>query len=83
MDPLFKKSQQFNKLRILAAIMNLKKENPATSFFLEPSKNHRSNHRLLLPIETGEKKKTKEKNRPHKTTIDIDLCRSPPSWGEI
>lgn len=81
MDPLFKKSQQFNKLRILAAIMNLKKENPATSFFLEPSKNHRSNLRLL-PIETGEKK-TKEKNRPHKTTIDIDLCRSPPSWGEI
>lgn len=36
-----------------------KKKNPTTSF--EPNKNHRSNHRLLLPIETGEKKKQKKR----------------------
>lgn len=88
MDPLFKKSQQFNKLRILAAIMNLKKENPATSFFLEPSKNHRSNHRLLLPIETGEKKQKKRIVRIKQQSILIyadplqvgaryDLCEIP------
>lgn len=80
MDPLFKKSQQFNKLRILAAIMNLKKENPATSFLNQARIIDRTIDFFRLKLE---KKKTKEKNRPHKTTIDIDLCRSPPSWGEI
>lgn len=82
MDPLFKKSQQFNKLRILAAIMNLKKENPATSFLNQARIIDRTiDFSFRLKLE--KKKKTKEKNRPHKTTIDIDLCRSPPSWGEI
>lgn len=81
MDPLFKKSQQFNKLRILAAIMNLKKK----------IQQHLSNQARIIDrtidfsfrLKLEKKKKTKEKNRPHKTTIDIDLCRSPPSWGEI
>lgn len=60
MDPLFKKSQQFNKLRILAAIMNLKKKIQQHLSF-EPSKNHRSNLRLL-PIETGEKKNKRKES---------------------
>lgn len=79
MDPLFKKSQQFNKLRILAAIMNLKKK----------IQQHLSNQARIIDRTIDfsfrlkpEKKKNKRK-KLHKTTIDIDLCRSPPSWGEI
>lgn len=63
-----------------------KKKNPTTSF--ELSKNHRSNHRLLLPIETGEKKQKKRIVRIKQQSILIyadplqvgaryDLCEIP------